>query len=129
MLRPARAARDAPAVNSAKKIASVPACLRKIRAYGPATYCQVALEIEMRKNKIADFQLLKIDCKGVGYQEIYKKIVNKIRASDILGAHKDENCYLLLSQADEGSVVDIIKRLGKLKNQMEFVDLNQFDLS
>ncbi len=82
----------------------------------------VRIKEEMKRNKISDYQLLKVYIKGKTYQDIYSAISNKIRATDILGAHNDGNCYLLLSQADEGSIGDIIKRLGILEGNIELIE-------
>lgn len=82
----------------------------------------VRIRTEMKKNRIADFQLLKIELSGISYQDIYSQISDKIRANDIIGSHKDGNSYILLSQADKRTVSEIIKRLGDLAGKSKLID-------
>ena len=104
--------------------------LPSTRVLNPEAFLEaVRIKEEMRRNKISDFQLIKIQLKGKSYQDIYTQISSKVRATDNIGAHKDGNCYLLLSQADKGSVNDILNRLGFPENQMELIGTNELDFS
>ena len=84
----------------------------------------VRIRTEMKRNRIANFQLLKIELAGISYQEFYTKISDKIRANDIIGSHEDGNCYILLSQAEKRSVSEIIKRLGGFEGKSDLIDTN-----
>jgi UDP-glucose 4-epimerase len=104
--------------------------LPSTRVLKPEAFLEaVRIKIEMRRNKIADFQLLRIHTNGLGYQDIYTQISNKIRVTDIIGAHVDGNCYILLSQAEKRSVSEIIKRIGILEVEMDLIDTNELEMS
>lgn len=82
----------------------------------------VRIRKEMKKNNFADYQLLKLEVAGKSYQDIYSQISNKIRANDIIGAHTDGNCYILLSQADKKTVSEIIRRMDDIPGKRILID-------
>ncbi|MCB2178348.1 SDR family oxidoreductase [bacterium] len=66
---------------------------------------------EMQRNQIADYQILKIDCGEYSLEDVDFKLADKVRENDAIGTLEDGNCYLLLSQASEYAVQEIIDRL------------------
>ena len=102
--------------------------LPSTRVLNPAAFLEaVRIRTEMKKNRITDFQLLKVELSGKSYQDIYSLISDKIRVNDIIGSHEDGNCYILLSQADKRSVSEIIKRLGDLEGKSKLIDAKEFN--
>lgn len=72
------------------------------------------IHTEMKKNKIADYQLVMVDKAKINMQEMYPKISEEIRAADLIGLCNDGSYYILLSHANESNAEDVIERLRKL---------------
>ena len=81
---------------------------------------------DMKKNKITDYQLLKVVKSNQNLQEMYSKISEGIRSADIVGVRNDGNCYILLSQADQSAASYIIGRLKSLGIQSDLINANEF---
>ena len=77
---------------------------------------------EMKKNKIADYQLIMLEECPSNIQQLDLKVNQVIRATDIVGMQKDGNCYILLSQADKLAANDVIVRFNKFGLKVKFVD-------
>ena len=45
---------------------------------------------------------------------VSEKLINSLRASDIIGLDSKENCYILLSQVDEDGVDFVMSRLNSI---------------
>jgi len=73
---------------------------------------------KMRRNKVADFQIIRIE-KGVnGWEELYKQLSKGIRDDDIAGLmeENDSYCYVLLAHAE-------IKNIGIIKDRLHNLGL------
>ena len=68
---------------------------------------------EMKKNMIADYQLIMLEECPSNIQQLDLKVNQVIRATDIVGMQSDGNCYILLSQADKLAANDVIVRFNK----------------
>ncbi len=86
------------------------------------------IRAEMKKNKIADYQLVIVDKTENNIREIYPKISEGIRAADLIGLWNDGNYYILLAQANESSSEDVIERLRKLNINGRLVEINKIPL-
>lgn len=85
-----------------------------------------ALEIKkkMRRNKIADFQIVKIEKGHRDWIELYEQISKGVRADDITGLMNDNDsfCYVLLANASIENIEFILERLQQLDLSCEFVE-------
>jgi len=79
---------------------------------------------KMSRNKIADFQIIRIQ-KGVNsWEELYKQLSKGIRDDDIAGLMEkdDTHCYVLLANAGVENIGIINDRLRTLGIESEFVE-------
>ena len=72
------------------------------------------VRLEMRKNKISDFQVIMLQELGNDIQKNYSEISEGIRTVDVVGMLRNGTCYILLSQADKQASLDVLARLEKL---------------
>ena len=73
----------------------------------------------MRRNKVADFQIIRIEKVVNGWEELYKQLSKGIRDDDIVGLieNNDTHCYVLLAHAE-------IKNIGIIKDRLHILGLN-----
>lgn len=83
------------------------------------------IRAEMKKNKIADYQLVIVDKNENLFREIHPKISEGVRDADLIGLWDDGNYYIILSQANETSSADVIDRLRKLNINGRLVEINK----
>jgi nucleoside-diphosphate-sugar epimerase len=83
---------------------------------------------EMRKNGVAEYQLIMIDKISLDFRELYSKVSEGIRAADIVGLQNDGNCYVLLSQADLVAANAIIDRLNTIGLKSKLVNIHELQL-
>ena len=81
---------------------------------------------KMKKNKVADYQLIMLEECPSNIQQLDVKVNQVIRATDIVGMQKDGNCYILLSQADKLAANDVIVRFNEFGLKVKFVDGYKF---
>ena len=86
------------------------------------------IRLEMRKSKILDFQLIKLEQFENGIQERYSKISQGIRTADIIGMLRNGVCYILLSQADKQTSLDVVGRLEKLGVKGKLIEASEVHL-
>ncbi len=86
------------------------------------------IRIEMKKNKIADYQMIIVDKVENNTQDIYPKISQGIRSADLIGLWNDGNYYVLLSQANESTSEEVLDRLEKLGVKGRLVEINKLFL-
>lgn len=91
-----------------------------------AFYKALQIKEEMRRNKISDYQLIRIHCSGKSFEDLDAQIANKIREADKIGIDEDEKCYIILSQADPATESRIIERLGGYIEKYELVNPREF---
>ena len=84
------------------------------------------IRADMKKNKITDYQLLKVTNSLGSTQDAYSSISEGIRSADIVGMRDDGNCYILLSQADQTAAHYIISRLDALGIQSDLINADEF---
>ena len=77
--------------------------------------------VYMKKDKVANYQLLWVEKGGKSIQDLYSQISGAIRSADIVGMRHDGNLFIVLPQADQAAVEAIIKRLKKIKVKCELV--------
>jgi UDP-glucose 4-epimerase len=82
----------------------------------------VRTRAEMKKNKIADYQLIMLERSDLNIQQLDSKVNEGIRGEDIVGMQRDGNCYILLSQADKLAADHVIVRFKKLGLKAKFVN-------
>ncbi len=82
----------------------------------------VRTRAEMKKNKIADYQLIMLERCALNIQQLDLKVNEVIRATDIVGMQRDGNYYILLSQADKLAANDVIVRFKKNGLKVKFVN-------
>jgi hypothetical protein len=83
------------------------------------------VRMEMRKNRISDFQLVVMENLNGSMQEVYPTFSEGIRNRDVIGMGRDGDYYILLSQADKVAAQDIVERLNKLGIHSRIVDTQQ----
>ena len=74
----------------------------------------VKTRVEMMKNGVAQYQLIQIENTETDLQDLYSKINEGIRTTDIVGLQKDGHCYVLLSQADISDAKSVMERFERL---------------
>ena len=84
------------------------------------------VKMEMKKSKISDHQILRIDYKNQNFTELYVKVADKIRSEDMIGSYYDGNCYLVLSHASKDSINEIISRFGNFGGKCELIQDSEF---
>jgi UDP-glucose 4-epimerase len=80
---------------------------------------------EMKKNGVAEYQLIMVEKTELDYRELYSKVSEGIRAADMVGLQRDGNCYVLLSQADNAAAADVIARFDRLGLNSTVVDIRE----
>ncbi len=83
---------------------------------------------EMRRNGVARYQLVMLDKTGMNYQDLYAKVSEAIRATDIVGLQRDGNIYVLLSQADDMDASGVISRFKNLGLSSRLVEVDEQQL-
>jgi len=79
---------------------------------------------KMRRNKVADFQIIRIE-KGVNnWEKLYKQLSKGIRDDDIAGLMEkdDTHCYVLLANAEVENIGIIKDRLRNLGLESVYVE-------
>jgi UDP-glucose 4-epimerase len=79
---------------------------------------------KMRRNKIADFQIFKIEKGEKSWEELFEHLSKGIRADDIIGVLDENNthCYVLLANASIENIGIISERLHNLGLESEYVE-------
>jgi len=83
---------------------------------------------EMKKNGVAEYQLIMIEKTPLDFRDLYSKVSEGIRAADIVGLQKDGNCYVLLSQADVIAANGIVDRFDNLGLKSKLVNIHEMQL-
>jgi UDP-glucose 4-epimerase len=97
--------------------------LPSTRILNPDAFSDVVkTRAEMKKNKIADYQLIMLEKCPSNIQQLGLKVNQVIRTTDIVGMQRDGNCYILLSQANKLAANDVIVRFHKFGLEVKFVD-------
>lgn len=107
------------------------------KTYIPSTHILISeafvdilkTRIEMKKNGVADYQLIMLDKTNLEFQDLYARISEGIRATDLVGLQKDGHCYVLLSQADDMDAISIIGRFEKLGLGSKLVTIDEQQLA
>lgn len=86
------------------------------------------MRLEMKKSKVLDFQLVELEQSKSNVQERYLQIAKGIRAVDIVGMLRSGACYILLSQADIQSSLNVVERLEKLGVKGKLVESHNIPL-
>ena len=87
------------------------------------------VRVEMKKNRIYDFQILQILSPDGNQQDLYSCISESIRVNDVIGMGADGNYYVLLSQADKDAAKGILERLANSGLETRLVEGSQFVLN
>jgi nucleoside-diphosphate-sugar epimerase len=72
------------------------------------------VRLEMKRNKIAEFQLIMLKESEANIQKKYPKISLGIRSGDVVGMLRNGTSYILLSQADKQASQEVVDRLERL---------------
>jgi UDP-glucose 4-epimerase len=83
------------------------------------------VRLEMRKNKVSEFQMVSLQDVKYDINELYDKVSESIRTVDIVGLLRNNCYYILLSQATTQDAVNVIERLNKLEVAAEMIDANE----
>jgi hypothetical protein len=86
------------------------------------------VRVEMRKNKVADFQVIILRQVKYDSKNLYEMISESVRTVDIVGLLRDESYYILLSQTNKRDALDVIDRLAKLDIIAELIDADEVPL-
>ncbi|MFN8382606.1 MAG: NAD(P)-dependent oxidoreductase [Anaerolineales bacterium] len=86
------------------------------------------VRLEMKKNKISDFQVIMLQESEVDVQKKYSKISLGIRSADVVGMLKNGISYILLSQADKQASLEVVERLDKLGVKSRLIDAYEIPL-
>lgn len=87
------------------------------------------IRIEMKKNKVSDFQLVLLETNGLDIAKLYAKVSDGIRAADIVGVLRNGNCYILLSQSDKQSSLDVLDRIQHLGITGRLIDADEIQVT
>ena len=79
---------------------------------------------KMRRNKIADFLIIRIEKGGNNWEELFEQLSKGIRDDDIVGLMEkdDTHCYVLLANAGIENIGIIKERLRNLGLESEHVE-------
>jgi hypothetical protein len=83
------------------------------------------VRMEMKRNKVSDFQLVLLENNGQDIKLVYPKISEGIRTADVVGMLNDGKCYILLSQSDKEDSLEVLERLKRLGVNGRLVDTNE----
>lgn len=83
------------------------------------------VRIEMKRNKVSDFQLVLLENNGADVISMYPVVSEGIRGADIVGVLRDGNCYILLSQSDSQSSLEVLERIKRLGINGKLIDSNE----
>lgn len=83
------------------------------------------VRMEMKRNKVSDFQLVLLENNGQDIKLVYPKISEGIRTADVVGMLNDGKCYILLSQSDKEASLEVLERLKRLGVNGRLVDTNE----
>jgi UDP-glucose 4-epimerase len=86
---------------------------------------ELKIRVEMRKNRVSDFQLVMMENPNKSMQEIYPRISGEIRNRDIIGVGANGDYFILLSQADPLSAQDIAERLTRFGFPSKIIETSQ----
>jgi len=96
------------------------------RILNPDAFMEILkTRVEMKKNGVSDYQLIRVEKMTVDFRELYSKMSEGIRAADIVGMQRDGNCCVLLSQADQSAASDVIARFEKLGLKSRLVESHE----
>jgi UDP-glucose 4-epimerase len=85
------------------------------RIFKPEAFNEILrTRMEMNKNKIATDQLIVVEKMGMSLEDLYFTVSEAIRIGDVVGLRSDDNCYILLSQADKLAAKQVMERLKTL---------------
>lgn len=79
---------------------------------------------KIRRNRIADFQILRVEKNSLDWSEIYRRLSKGIRDDDAVGLrHENDNhCYVILANAGVENIEFIIRRLSELDLNCSYVE-------
>jgi hypothetical protein len=79
---------------------------------------------KIRRNKVADFQTIRIEKGGKGWNELYEQLSKGIRGDDIVGVldENDTHCYVLLANAGIENIGIIRERLHIIGLEIEYIE-------
>ena len=80
------------------------------------------IRMDMKKNKISDYQILSINFNNRDLKDLYQDMSENIRANDLIGSDYGGNYYVVLSQADKESINEIAERFRRLHIETELVE-------
>ena len=86
------------------------------------------IRVQLKKNGVSDFQLIKLMGDINSIQEKYAAISTGIRSVDIVGMFGDGTCCILLSQADKQASLDVLTRLNKMGVEGDLVEVGEIVL-
>lgn len=86
------------------------------------------IRVQLKKNGVSDFQLIKLMGDIISIQEKYAVISMDIRSVDIVGALGDGTCCILLSQADMQASLDVLSRLDKMGIKGKLIEAGEIVL-
>ncbi len=86
------------------------------------------MRLEMKKNKVSDFQLIALQESEVSVQQKYPKISIGIRSADVVGMLRNGTSYILLSQANKHASEEVVERLEKLGVQCKLIESSEVSL-
>lgn len=96
------------------------------RILNPDAFMEILkTRVEMKKNGVSDYQLIRVEKTAMDFRELYSKMSDGIRAADIVGMQRDGNCCVLLSQADRSAAGDVIARFEKLGLKSRLLDSHE----
>jgi UDP-glucose 4-epimerase len=72
------------------------------------------IKIQMKNNQISDHQILRFNVNGKSVEDLYASLVDKVRSEDLISLDPQDNCYIVLSQVNQESIGDIVKRFDLL---------------
>ena len=87
------------------------------------------IRVEMKKNKVSDFQLILLENKDIDTAKLYAKISDGIRAADIVGVLRNGACYILLSQSDKQSSLEVLERIQRLGIAGRLIDVDEIQIA
>ncbi len=85
-----------------------------------------SLEIKkkMRRNKVANFQIIRIEKDRKSWEELYEQLSKGIRGDDIAGVlnENDTHCYVILANAGIENIGFIRERLHNIGLESEYIE-------
>ena len=87
-----------------------------------AFFRALKIKEEMKRNKVADYQLIRIFCSEKKLEILNAKISEKIRDTDFIGIDEKEQFYIIFSQAEDATETKIMERLGEFVDKFELIE-------